>query len=225
MTSFTKVKFLPPASSPDAADFDTDGFFAKKGVRRANCYSASMLDCSGREGHKRQPGETSGMPGLYNVGPKACPALVSRVIRDNPNGVYLSDPSEQCASGHYKVMMFAGNSADGMSSDYHFWRQARNVRIRIKEQESVNSMAERFGVNPSQVQAPHDPMLPGDVVRVCNAHVFVSKPGLTAQVMYDSCGKVIKDPRTACRQGGNINYTQLCSSFCVKRPKDAYRMG
>lgn len=208
----------PVSPSPDAADYDTDGFFAKKGVKRGNCYSSSMLNCSGSEGYKRQPGESSGMPLLQDVGPKACPALVSRVIRDNSDNIYLADPSEKCAPGHYKVMMFAGSNVRGDQNDYHFFRQARNVKTRIKRPESVLSLANRFKVSPSQVQAPNDPLRVGDVVRIVNANVFTHKPGLTAQRLDDSCGKIIRDPRAACRAAGDINYSTLCSSFCMKRP-------
>lgn len=211
-----EVVLDPVVASPDAADFDTDGFFAKKGVRRGNCYASSFLNCSGEEGYKKQPGDVSGKTPLTDIGPKSCSALVSRVLNDNPHTAYLADPAEPCQAGHYKVMMFAGNG------DYHFWRQARNVRTRIKTKESVKQLAKRFGVHVSQIQAPRDPVDVGDVVKVLNANLFVHKPGHTAQRLDDSCGRLIKDPRTACRQSGDINYSNLCSTFCVRRPSASY---
>ena len=214
----SNLTYLKPSFSPDAADFNVNGFFAKTGVGRGNCFAAAMLDCSGPEGYKRQPGDKSGMPPIVGkVNGKSCPALVSRVINDDPDRLYLADPSEQCAAGHYKVMMFAGESPNG-SSDYHWYREVRNVRTRAKSVESVSTVAKRFGVSPSQVQALRNPVQPGDVVRIFNARLWTHKAGLTPQKLEDSCGKLIKDPRAACRKSGDLEYKTLCSTMCVKRP-------
>jgi hypothetical protein len=205
--------------SKNAADFDTEGFFGNVGVRRGNCYAYAMLDCSGKEGYKRQPGEASGVPILTDVNRKSCPALVSRVLRDYPDSVYLADPAQACQPGHYKVMLFAGDAKDGSGGDYHFFRQTRNVKFRATAPETVQHIAGRFGVKVQQVEAPRNPVLPGDKVRVVDAFIWTQKAGLTVQSLTDSCGRVIKDPRSACRTAGSITYSNLCSSFCVKRKK------
>lgn len=214
---YTSYNAVSP--SKNAADFDTNGFFGSKGVRRGNCYAYAMLDCSGADGYKRQPGEASGMSVLENVSRKSCPALVSRVIRDNPNSVYLADPAEQCKPGHYKIMLFAGDSRDGSGGDFHFFRQTRNVKFRAKGVDTIEHIAKRFEVNPSQVEAPRNPVMPGDKVRVNDAYIWTQKAGLTVQSLTDSCGRIIKDPRQACRTAGSITYSNLCSTFCVKRKR------
>ena len=212
------LSYLKPSFSPDAANFDVNGFFAKTGVGRGNCFAAAMLDCSGAEGYKRQPGDKSGMPPIQGpVDGRSCPALVMRTLRDERDRLYLADPSEQCAKGFYKAMLFAGAGADG-SSDYHWYREVRNVRARAKSVEAVSAIAKRFGVSPTQVQALRDPVQTGDIIKIVNARLYVHKPGLLPQKLEDSCGRLIKDPRAACRKSGSLDYKTFCSSFCVKRP-------
>ena len=86
-----------------------------------------------------------------------------------------------------------------------------------KDGDTYTSISKMYKVPYSRVRKAGGgkPLTPGRKL-VIPVNLFSHKQGwATGPLLKDSCGKLIKDPRKACRRYG-YNYSKYCSSFCVK---------
>lgn len=188
-----------------------------KGKRSNNCYAYAFNDYESYRTHKSVPGARVGKDGFHTY--THCKGLAKRVVSDNPGKVYVSKPMSKCRRGYYKAMMVVApsNIYGNFTGDFHFYKQHSSVIHRIKKGESYASIARTYGVPYSRIlkAANKRPAKPGMRIRF-NVNLFSHKQGWgTGPLLKDSCGKLIKNPATACRKYG-YNYSKYCNSFCVK---------
>jgi len=126
-----------------------------------------------------------------------------------------------CKKGYYKSMMVvAPTDRNGNpGGDFHFYKQHGVVRYKLRKGDTVKTLASFFGVSQYKIKKAMgaNPRMGKIIVFKCN--LFSHKMGwATGPLLVDSCGKVIKDPRKACRKYG-LNYSKYCNSFCVASNK------
>ena len=188
-----------------------------KGKRSNNCYAYAFHDYETYRTQKSVPGARHGKDGFHTY--KNCKGLAKRVISDNPGKVYKSSQTSKCRNGFYKAMMVVAptNKYGNWTGDFHFYKQHSQVDHLIKRGESYASIARLYGVPYSRVlkAANKKPATVGRRIKF-PVNLFSHKQGwATGPLLKDSCGKLIKNPATACRKYG-YNYSKYCSSFCVK---------
>lgn len=195
------TKKLPTTGAE--ANYTGPGMFPR---RRGNCYSFA-IDMATLN-RKLQPGELAGNYSGVDLG-RGCRDFVRKMRKDSKASkgrMYPSDPARKCRKGYYKVQGFVDPHAD-----FHYYRQLGSVVYRTKPGETLRSVADKFKVRIGQVRRRG----PGTVL-VRNANVWAHKRGLAGgPVIEDSCGKPILDPRRACRDYGDLDYTKFCASWCV----------
>lgn len=190
----------------------------RRGKRNNNCYAWATGEYRNSGDVKLQPGNLSKNNAGRNGGSMdlgSCAALRSRSGADLRGRAYPADPDKPCRAGHYKIMAFL---APG--EDYHWYKQHGDALVRATDKmRNLAALARALGVNPAQVHSPTAEPRKGDMVLVKRAGVWSHKQGFaTGPMLKDACGKVIKDPRKACRDYGRLNYSQFCGAWCV-RPK------
>lgn len=185
-----------------------------KGKRSNNCYAYAFNDYATYRQHKSVPGARVKKDGYHTY--THCKGLANRVIADNPKKVYKAKANDKCKKGFYKVMMVVApeNKYGNLSGDFHFYKQHSEVVHTIKEGDTYASIARMYDVPYSRVRKA-GPLKKGKKLKF-KANFFSHKMGwATGPLIKDSCGKLIKDPRKACRKYG-YNYKKYCTSFCVK---------
>jgi hypothetical protein len=184
-----------------------------------NCwaYAIDHLRNSSRPptGRKLQPGELS-IRGNSDVNLSSCKDIRNKVARDLGDDAYEEAPERPCRKGYYKIF-----SVVSPNQDFHFYKHHRHILYRVKRERSLEDLAKEFDVDLSNIVAPNGPkkgVKEGDVVMIKNANVFSHKQGFSRDgpILRDSCGKIIKDPRKACRTYGSLDYSQVCGSHCVR---------
>ena len=207
--------------------FTENKWSTTKGVRHNNCYSYAANNYSNTRVQKAVPGgmiaKREGRSPNYDA-PLSCANLVPKVVGDNPEGVYrVADVDAPCKRGFYKIMMFVdpGRDYDG---DFHFYKQHKDVEYRVQEGDTLQIIARMFYVTVEYL-LKHNPKVssnadlrPGTTkVFVPDVNAWSHKMGhATGALITDSCGKIIKDPRKACRAYSH-NYKNFCGGFCVRR--------
>lgn len=215
---------LPTSGSEPV--FDEDPWSTENGVTHNNCYSYAMDNFeSKRRTRKAVPGDRAGLGDLPD-GPLSCKPLHKRVLQDNPASVYAAGPRDACKPGFYKVMMFI--DADKEYGDFHFYKQHRHVIYRTVKGDTLRSIAKMFRVTVAYVRAHNkrrlnaatsnaETLRPGTRIALPRVNVWSHKLGhATGALLLDSCGKVITDPRDACRSYSHT-YKDYCGSFCAKK--------
>lgn len=187
------------------------------GVGNNNCYNYAMNDFRKARNQKTVPGDKSGYK--HDIDYASCRPVEKRFLDDHRDRIYRERPEAPCKEGFYKVMMVVSSLKDGGYGDFHFYRQNKDVIYKVEPGDTISSVAEKFQVAiPRIVRANKgSPVLkPGTKLFIENANVFSHKLGWgTGGLVTDSCGKVIKDPRKACRNHA-LPYDQYCGSYCVK---------
>jgi LysM repeat protein len=188
-----------------------------KGRRSNNCYAYAVNDYESFRFQKSVPGASVGRNGFHTY--THCKGLADRVIADNPRKVYKAKAMSKCRPGFYKIMMVVAptNKYGNRTGDFHFYKQHSKLEHIVKKGDTAASIARQYKVPYSRVlKAVGDKGLkPGRKIRFA-VNLFSHKQGwATGPLLKDSCGKLIKDPRWACRKYG-YNYSKYCSSFCVK---------
>ena len=187
------------------------------GINNNNCYAYAVGDYEAYRFQKSIPGDRSGLSNR-NHNYTHCRDLPNRVVSDNPKKVYVAKGNEKCKKGYYKVMMFVspGRPTNYIrQGDFHFYKQHSVVEYKVKEGDTIKSIANFFKVPESRIRAA------GKVERgkrlIFKANVFSHKRGwATGPLLTDAKGKAITDPRKASRDYPGLNYEKYCSSFCVK---------
>ena len=186
------------------------------GSNSNNCYAYAMHDWESYRVHKAQPGNVSGMSNKYHSYSN-CRGLAKRVLSDNPGKVFtVKTPTAKCPSGCYKVMLFI--SPKGVH-DFHWYKQHGVVMYRIKSIDTINSISKFFKVPYSRIKKAVD--LKGGFAKnkliVFKANVWSHKRGWgTGPTLKDAKGSAILNPMKAARKYGELNYSKLCNTFCVK---------
>lgn len=188
------------------------------GTRQNNCYAYAINYYKNSGDDKLQPGDLAGLSGYVDL--RNCNDLVRRALADGKKmgwDLKYSGTSEPCSSGYYKIAaVLAPNS------DFHWYRFHKDVLYRVKTPRTAAQLAEEFGVDASKVSIPGltDRADSGALVLIRDARVWSHKQGFSGDgpLLRDACGKIIKDPRKACRAYGNgLNYSTVCGFFCLKK--------
>lgn len=183
--------------------------WASIGKKKNNCYNYAVNNFNLRRTEKSVPGDRTRLrfPSVD------CRQLSKRVLLDNPRKVYRVKPESPCKLGFYKIMMVTtGRSKFNMFSDFHFYKQHGVITYTIKKGDTYKSLAQTFGITPRTI----GPLLPGRQFTF-KKNLWSHKRGwATGPLLVDACGKTIKDPRKACRNYGQLDYSRVCGSFCVK---------
>lgn len=216
------------------------------GRTRDNCYDYAFGDDQKRS-VKSVPGDRS-KKRFPNSNFTSCRGLAARVLADNPRKVYrCKNPSAVCRRGYYKVMSFVAPTNDYGNSggDFHWYKQHKAVRYRVRTGDTVAGLARFFKVTPLTIRKsltrPRRPvrnddgmiadsnmrinmrqrgpsLIPGRVITF-PINAWSHKQGwATGPLMIDASGKLITDPRRANRDYG-YNYTKFCSAFCIRAGK------
>lgn len=201
-----------PLSGSESPFNELSLYSAKRGVGNNNCYAYAIDTYANTGSTKLQPGNISKSPGELNLG--SCAALKGRALADLKGRAYAVDAGKACGRGEYKVMAFLSKDRD-----YHWYRQHRDAMVRLSDKmRDLAALARALGVRPSQLQSPSKSPKPGDLVLVKDAALWSHKQGFaTVPLLRDACGKAITDPRRACRNYGDLNYTEYCGAFCIKK--------
>ena len=218
------VKELPLSGSERT--FNETGPFGRKGaIVGNNCYSYAFGDVERGRLYKSVPGERS-WKNWNNHTYTHCRGLTDRVLSDNPKSVYrCNDPNKACKRGYYKVMLFVAPARPSdwiKQGDFHWYRQDKACKYKIKEGDTTTSIARFFKVSPEKIKAAlrrsrlRVPTKGRVIAFPCN--MWSHKRGWATGPLYvDAKGAVIKDPRKASRAYESLNYKTYCDSFCVKR--------
>jgi hypothetical protein len=197
-------KKRPPIAPLSGSESNlTPGMFPR---RRGNCY-AFALDLKSRNLNKKlQPGELAGANGDATA---SCSELRSLVNRDSEKlNIRPSKAETKCPRGYYKI---AGVVDPG--DDYHFMRQVRSITFRTRKGDTKASVAAQFDVPASSVRFSKGT---ATVTRKTSGF-WAHKRGLATGAIYqDARGRVIKDPRNANMNYGNLDYSRFCGFYCVR---------
>ena len=184
------------------------------GIGNNNCYAYAVGDYERYRHQKSVPGDRSGRSRWYHSYTN-CKNLPQRVVSDNPKKVYVVKGNTRCKKGYYKVMMFVTGKKKMTpfnNGDFHFYKQHGLVEYRPKNGDTKTSIAKFFKVSPRKIPT----VVVGKIMKI-RVNVFSHKRGwATGPLLKDAKGQIIKDPRTANRNYGSLNYNTYCSSFCVK---------
>ena len=175
--------------------------WSSKGRRSNNCYAYAVHDYEDYRPYKSVPNNTSST---------VCKTLTKGVLKDNPGKVYKARSGEKCRKNHYKIMMVAD-----AGRDFHFYKQHSIVNHEVKEGETYTSISKMWGVPWGRVRRA-GVLRPGRKLKFKGNYFSHKRGWATGPLLLDACGKIIKDPRKACRNYQILNYTKYCGSFCVK---------
>lgn len=213
------------------------------GRQRDNCYDYAFGDDHPRN-VKSVPGDRS-KKRFPDSNFTTCRGFVNRVIADNPKTVYAcKDANKVCRRGYYKVMAFVAphNVYGNSTGDFHWYKQHRAVRYKIRAGDTITGLSRFFKVSPLTIKKAllkrtrpkknDDGMIansnmkinmrqsgatlvPGKIITF-PINAWSHKQGwATGPLLIDASGKLITDPRKANRRYG-YNYSKFCSAFCIK---------
>lgn len=205
------MRRLPLSGSEPLLELDK---WAKpRAVRNHNCYAFALDDYfnSAVPVPKQQPGDRAGHSNKLLDLTKC--EIVNRILADNPGLIYPEAAERPCRQGFHKVFVF--NDPNPATSDFHWYRQVKDLVYTLKPGETVQQVAARFELPAGRITpAGRRRLLLRDV------NVWAHKMGhATGALLEDSCGKLIRDPRSACRGSGGRNYTLSCGSLCARTGK------
>jgi hypothetical protein len=197
------------------------------GTGQNNCYAYAINYYRNSGDDKLQPGDLAGIKGSIDL--TNCRDLIRRALADGRamgwDLQYVGD-RDTCSKGHYKIIaVLAPNE------DFHWYRFHKDVLYRVKTPRARQDLAAEFGVPVSNVIIPGDHANRADMgslVLIRGANAWSHKQGFSADgpLLRDACGKIIKDPRVACRAyGKDLNYSVVCGAFCLQKNVQSYRSG
>ena len=203
---------LPLSGSEET--YTNTKYGSQRGIKNNNCYAWAIGHYANRGGVKLQPGDLAHLGG--NMSLTSCKDLKKRALQDShapgQKAMYSTTPQKVCQRGYYKVMAFLDPT-----TDYHWYRQHKDVMYRVKAGNTLTSISTKLGVPPRQVVGASQRLHPGSQVLVKNAGVWSHKQGFaTGPLLDDACGKTISDPRKACRDYGPYDYDTFCGAYCVR---------
>lgn len=201
---------MPTSGSEETFSEDTYG--TSKGRLGNNCYQWAIDAYADRANFKLQPGEIAGLGGDVDL--SDCRDLKRRVLADLKGDIYSANADKPCRRGFYKIM-----SVLAKDSDYHWYKQNRDVLVRT-DRHTAEDIARTFRVPVANVA------MGGSHAMVLGADVWSHKQGnATGPLLKDACGKIIKDPRKACRDYPVYKYDTFCSAYCVRKAPRTLKFG
>jgi hypothetical protein len=182
-----------------------------RGIVRSNCYAYSIghYDRQG-DPYKLQPGDLSTKKEFHL---HDCSEVVARTREDLARyGGYPIKFNRPCKDGLIKIALILAPEVD-----YHFLVYHDDVRyLVVCDGETRKSIADRFKINIRNVEKL-DSYSKGTSVYVKNAKCWSHKRGAAyPPSLMDSNFKIIKDPRSATFDYGELNYTVFCAAFCAR---------
>jgi hypothetical protein len=186
----------------------------KKYKKSNNCYAYAVNDLRTYRTSKSVPGDRT-QGGSLSHSYTHCTGIDKKILEDNPGKIYKVKAETPCKKGYYKIMMFVApeNRYGDWSGDFHFYKQHGLVEYTLQPGDTYASVARMFEVPYSRIQRAK--RIGKNTIRF-KFNGFSHKMGwATEPLLKNSCGKIIKDPRKACKKYG-YNYKTYCSSFCVK---------
>jgi len=193
------------------------------GTSQNNCYAYAINYYVNRGDTKLQPGNLAG--NMSSVDLSSCRDMRQRVQDDAKAmgwTITVIDKDTVCPKGSVKIA-----SVIAPNIDFHWYKYHKHVMYRVKTPRSVADLAREFGVSTADVHNPNpgnrtnsSTLRLGDIVLIRNANCWSHKQGFSPEgpILKDSCGKVIKDPATACRTYGyGLNYTSICTVYCLRK--------
>jgi hypothetical protein len=193
---------MPLSGSEETFSEGTYG--TTKGRLGNNCYQWAIDAYSDRKNFKLQPGQIAGID--TDIDLSDCRDLKRRVLADLKGDIYSANADKPCRKGFYKIMNVLAKN-----SDYHWYKQNRDVLVRT-DRHSAEDIARTFRVPVANVAMGRSHAL------VLGADVWSHKQGnATGPLLKDACGKIIKDPRTACRDYPVYKYDTFCGAYCVRK--------
>lgn len=182
-----------------------------RGKENNNCYAWALDAYRDSGGIKLQPGDLSGETSDRDSA--SCKFLVDRAMDDNrTRGIRSVPAAQRCPQGFYKIMAFIDKGRD-----YHWYKHHNNVLYRVRDGETLRTIARDLGVPMRDIVSPTPAPRPGDLVYVKRAGVFSHKQGFaTGPLLRDAAGATIPDPRAANRNYGEYNYRTFCGAMCVR---------
>lgn len=183
-----------------------------KNVNADNCYDYAMNDFEKYRNVKSTPGNRARISS-NGLNFTTCRGIRRRILKDNPKTVYRCKNVEKvCRRGFYKIMNFVSPQGD-----FHFYKQVKGVKYRIKKGDTKSKIAKMFGISSSRI-----PSILGKKTVTIPINMWAHKQGWGANPLYtDAKGKIILDPRKADRNYPGLNYTTFCGAYCVKRNRAA----
>lgn len=186
-------------------------------IRNNNCLSYALGDYSENRPIKSTPGAVALLRGNKKFAGELdrldCPSLSRRLLQDNPGAIYRGKAETACKKGYYKVMVVATKKGS-KRGDFHLLRANGDVKYPIQPGETLSSIARKFQVPHSNVSIAGN-----GYALIKDSKTWSQKLGhATGALLTDTCGKLLFDPRKACRgEGTDLYYKQICGTFCVAR--------
>ena len=173
-----------------------------------NCYDYAIGDFERNRKMKSTPGNRAGIPNDGNF--TSCKGLRQRILADNPGKIfYMPDPSKDCKPGFYRIMNFV--SPNG--GDFHFYKQIRGVRYKVKSGDTPANLSKFFRVKVKDL-----PTLVSGKTIIIPVNLWAHKRGWgEPPLLTDAKGMTIKDPRRCNRNYPGLNYSSFCGCYQVKR--------
>jgi|688.fasta_scaffold353806_2 hypothetical protein len=126
-----------------------------RGVTHDNCYDYAFGSYSNNRTSKSVPGDRSRNPAI-GLTFRTCTGIATRVLGDNPGNVYkMKTGGEKPKPGFYKVMCFVAPSNDfgNSTGDFHWYKEIRAVRYRVRTGDTITGLAKFFKVRPAVITA------------------------------------------------------------------------
>ena len=184
--------------------------------RSKNCFAWAMQDRSpSPEGVKSTPGLKAGIEEPLNL--RSCRDTQARVLADNPRDIYVAKECEPCKRGFYRGWLALEKDA----KDFHLFLAHSAFKHRVETGDTYASLAAFYGVSEAKLRGWNRdrPLMVGDTifVKVSGAS---HKRGLTDTTVKDSCGRFLRDPAQAARDGcldyGDLVYSVMCKPMCIR---------
>ena len=164
---------------------------------------------------KATPGLKAGITRPLDLG--SCADTQARVLADHPGDVYVPKKCEACRKGFYRVWL----ALDKDQKDFHWWMAHSAFKHKVEGGESYASIAQFYGVPEKLLRKWNGDrrLRVGDTIIVHVAGAS-SKRGLTDTTVKDSCGRFLKDPVKAAKEGcmdyGSLVYNVMCDQMCIR---------
>jgi len=183
-----------------------------------NCYAYAFHDMRAWRPHKSVPGDrTTGINHTFTH----CKGIAKKIVQDNPGKVFIANAKQKCPKGFYKVMMVVApkDKYGRPGGDFHFYKQHGIIKYKLRKQDTAENLAKFFDVPLGRIKLAMGKTPRTGKIITFKCNLFSHKMGwATGPLLVDSCGKIMKDPRKACRSYSLV-YSKYCNSFCVSSKK------
>jgi len=204
-------KTLPLSGSEPTCKYNV--FSTQRGIRNNNC-TAYAYQLARRDGtyFKLQPGDLSTKKPFHVM---SCKEVVERVKEDlKVLGGFPTRLTTPCQKNMYKIALVLSPGRD-----YHFLLQHKDVYYVTEPKDTRASIAKKFQVPLSKVQTKKS-YAAGTSVLIKDAGVWSHKRGIAhPPTLLDANKQLIKNPKRANFNYGELNYSVFCGVFCVAKNK------